>query len=168
MASESYPASLPGVLVQSNAYSPQSVVRRNELQAGAPTFRLVSDTAYEMFDVMWSFSASEMQLFDGWHKWGLRSGSKSFDIELMVYGFNGTKNTRTHECYFADGTFKSVQAGARWHVSASLLSIVRETDSEAFYNQLVILSEGFPDGIRDTINALEELVEINIGGCLHV
>ena len=167
MAIENYPSSLPGVLVNSNAYTPQGLTDKNDLQAGAPTYRLRSDNGWVMFDVVWSFSASEMQLFNGWHRWGLRQGSKAFNIELWVEGFDGVKNTRTHECYFDSGTYRVTQAQRRLHVSTTLLAIDRQTDSEEFYNQLAILSNGFPDGIKDTMDGIDSIVtgiEECIGG----
>lgn len=165
---EAYPQTLPGVFYNSNSYTPQSLTRKNDLQSGAPTYRLESDNGWVMFDVLWKFSASQIQLFNGWHRYGLRNGSKSFDIELMVDGFDGVKNTITHECYFDSGTFKANQVGTRWHVTTRLLAIERQTVSEAFYDQLAILDAGFPDGIKETLEGLESLIEDAIGGCLAV
>ena len=108
-----------------------------------------------------------MQLFNGWVRYALRQTSKLFDIELWVDGFDGTKNTKTHECYF-NGPINRTQVGRRWNVSATLLAIEEQTVTELEWDQLAILDAGFPDGILDTMDALEELVEINIGGCLAV
>lgn len=166
MATEDYPQTLPGVLVNSNAYTPQGLTRKNDLQSGFPTFRLEADNGWVMFDVVWSFSASEVQFFNAWHRYGLRNGSKAFNIGLMIDGWDGTTNTVEHECYFNTGTFKVTQVQRRWHVSTQLLAINRQTVSEEFYDQLAILDNGFPDGIPETIEEFGELLSFGIEGCL--
>lgn len=122
MADIDYPCKLPGVLVNSNSYQSQDVVRRNDLQSGPPIFRLESDDTWVLFDVTWRFSALENQVFRNFHRNTLANGSKLFNIELMVDGFDGIKQTKTHECFF-NGVPKFAQNGRLWTVSATLLAI---------------------------------------------
>jgi len=144
MADIDYPCALPGVLVNSNSYTNQDVVRRNNLQSGPPIFRLESDDGWVMFDVAWRFSALEVQVFRSFHKYTLANGSKLFNIELMVDGDDGTKQTKTHECFF-DGAFKANQVGRRWTISATLLAIEPNILDECQGLSLVAAFNGFDD-----------------------
>ena len=162
MAAIDYPCKLPGVLVNSNSYRNQDTVRRNDLQSGPPIFRLESEDEWVLFDVSWRFSALEVQVFRNFHKNVLANGSKLFNIELMVDGFDGTKQTKTHECYF-DGSPQFSQNGLRWMVSATLLAIDPIILDECDGISLVNAFNGFEDvnaaiiSMDDVINTLEDL-----------
>lgn len=159
---ENYPCKLPGVLINSNGYSPQSLVDQNSLDSGPPIFRLRSSDGWLQFNVAWSFSALEMQVFRAWHRFTLAHGSKSFTIGLMVDGFDGTDNTVDHECQFI-GVPSYTQNGRRWSVSAQLLAVQYEGVDECNGLSLVAAFNGFDDlnsGIillDDAVKALEEL-----------
>ena len=152
---EQYPCRLPGVLVNSNGYSPQDLVERNDLRSGPPIFRLRSDDGWLLFDVAWSYSALEVQVFRSWYFNVLSRGAKSFNIELMVTGWDGQKNTITHECYF-DGVPSFNQTGRRWNVSATLLAIryqgLDECDSESLVN-----SYNSFDKIKEAIIQMDDI-----------
>jgi len=142
MADIDFPCGLPGVLVNSNGYSSSNRVRRNDLQSGPPIFVLESDDGYELFDVAWSFSGLDNQVFRNWFRYVAGSGSKLFNIELWVEGFDGTKQTKTHECYF-DGPPSYVQNGRRWMVSATLLAIEEQIMDECDAISLINVYNGF-------------------------
>lgn len=141
---EQYPCKLPGVLVNSNGYSPQDTVDRNDLSSGPPIFRLRSDDGWLLFDVAWSYSALENQVFRLWHQNTLARGSKSFTIELMVDGWNGESQTLEHECYFS-GVPSFRQNGRRWNVSATLLAIRSVGLDECDTDSLISAFNGFDD-----------------------
>ena len=129
---EQYPCALPGVLVNSNGFSPQSLVRNNSVQNGPLRFRLQADSGWLQFNVTWSFNALEGQVFENWHKHTLVNGSKAFTIDLKVTG-----GLLEHECYFL-GVPSYNQLKRRWSVSGTLLAIARagldECDGESLIN----------------------------------
>lgn len=164
MADISFPCNIPGALVVANASRLESVVRRNDLSSGPPLFILEDDDKYQTFSVTWSFSAVEKQVFDNWFKYSTLSGSKLFNIELMIDGAEGGKNTKTHECYF-DGTYQVSQTSKRWRISATLISIEQQILDECLGPSLVAIHDGFDypifqdaiDDVNDIILLFEEL-----------
>jgi hypothetical protein len=159
---ELYPCKLPGVLVNSNSYSPQALVDRNDLESGPPIFRLRSSDGWVNFDVAFSFSALEVQVFRSWFHGILVRGSKSFTIGLMIDGWNGEANTIDHECYFVDAP-QYRQNKRRWSVSAKLLAVEDVEFDECDQESLINAFNGFEDlnnGIicmDQTITLLETL-----------
>lgn len=141
-----YPCGLPGVLVNSNAYRSSDRTQRNSLQSGPPLVQLQDDDGFEMFDVAWSFDAAQVQAFRNWFRFETVSGSKWFNIELTIDGWNGVKRTRTHECIF-EGPPSFVLAGKRWHVSATLIALSEQGLDEC--GSVVAIQNGFPGGIPD-------------------
>ena len=160
MAEISYPSNLSGVLVNSNSFQVQTLTRRNDLQSGAPVFRLESDNGWVGFNVAWSYDAAEMQLFENWFRWTIASGSKLFNIELWIDGFSEGKNTKTHECYF-ESAYKANQVGDRWQVTARLIALELKTFEEADGLSLVNVWEGFenPPAAILSLNDIIELME---------
>lgn len=164
MANLDYPCRLPGVLVNSNAFSPKNIVRRNNLQSGPPIFVREDDDVYVLFNVVWKFNGIQMQVFENWYRSTIGSGSKLFNIELWIDGTDGTKNTKAHECYF-DGTYNATQVGRRWTVSGRLLSIKEQILDECDGISLVNAFNGFEydaldvaiDDMDSAINLLEDL-----------
>lgn len=156
-----YPCSLPGVLVNSNAYQIQNKVERNDLSSGPPIFRLRTDDGWVAFDVTWSFSALEMQIFNAFYRYNLSNGSKSFSIGLMIDGWDGTSNTKDHECYF-DGAYSVQQVGRRWMVTARLIAIQQEDIGECEALSLVAVSQyGDPKSITDGMEAATQQIIID-------
>ena len=154
-----YPCRLPGFLVNGNSYRPKARTRRNELQAGPPIFVLEDDSGYVAFNVRTSLSALEMQVFRNFFRHTIASGSKSFNVELMVEGFDGTKNTLTHECYFDESAYDASQNGRRWSVSATLIAIGEEIINECEGESLV----NFHSGIGYNINkAIEDFNDLSL------
>lgn len=139
---EPYPCRLPNPLVASNSYSTQNLVDRNDLSSGPPIFRLRSASGWVQFDIAFSYDALEMQVFNAWFRNTLINGSKSFTIELMVDGFDGEKNTKTHECYFEDSPTRT-QNGNRWRVSARVIAIEQITVDECDTASLLAAFNGF-------------------------
>lgn len=156
MAAIDYPCRLPGVLVNSNGYRNQDTVRRNDLQSGPPIFRLESEDQWVLFDVAWKFSALEVQVFRNFHRNVLASGSKLFNIELMVDGFDGIKQTKTHECFF-DGAPQYTQNGRRWTVAATLLAIESNILDECDGISLVNSFDAF-DNLNAGIVSMDEVI----------
>jgi hypothetical protein len=112
-----YPANLPGVYVNSNGYRSKPLVARNDLASGPPIFVLEDNTPWVMFDVSFRFDALQTQVFRNWYRVSTTSGSRSFNINLVVDG-----EPRAHECYF-DGVPSFTQSGRRFYMSATLLAI---------------------------------------------
>lgn len=154
---ETYPCALPGVLVNSNGYSAQDLVRNNSVQNGPLRFRLQADSGWLRFDVSWSFDALQTQVFENFHKHTLVNGSKSFNIDLQVAG-----GLLEHECYFL-GTPRYNQLQKRWSVSGTLLAIARvgldECDAESLINMFNVFES--PNlaitQMDDAIKTLEDL-----------
>lgn len=151
-----YPCALPGPLVAGNAYRSKSRVRRNDLASGPPIYRLEDDDGYELFNVAWSFSAGEVQVFRNWFRCDIASGSRLFNIWLMVDGAatRGGRQTVLHSCYF-DGVPEYTQRGRRWSVSATLLAI-REEAVDCCAN-LPDLYNGFCGELKRAINAFTDI-----------
>jgi len=135
---EQYPCALPGVLVNSNGMSPQSLVRNNNVQNGPLRFRLQADSGWLQFNVAWSFNLLESQVFENWYKHILTNGSKSFLIDLTVPG-----GLLEHECYFL-GVPSYNQIKKRWSVSGSILAIARvgldECDAQSLVNMFNVFA----------------------------
>ena len=151
-----YPCALPGPLVAGNAYRSKSRVRRNDLASGPPIYRLEDDDGYDLFNVAWSFSAGEVQVFRNWFRCDIASGSRLFNIWLMVDGAatRGGRQTVLHSCYF-DGVPEYTQRGRRWSVSATLLAI-REEAVDCCAN-LPDLYNGFCGELKRAINAFTDI-----------
>jgi len=149
-----YPCALPGVLVAHNNYRSKQRTRRNDLASGPPLFILEDDGGYEMFDVAWSFNAAQVQAFRNWFRHDLASGSRLFNINLMVEGFDGVKRTRPHECNF-DGVPNYTQVGLRWRVTAQLVAIEEKILDKCA--NLTELFNGFCGGLSAAIDALNDI-----------
>ena len=154
---ENYPCALPGVLVNSNGFSPQSLVRNNNVQNGPLRFRLQADSGWLQFNVAWSFNKLEGQVFENFFKHTLVNGSKAFLIDLQVTG-----GLLEHECYFM-GVPSYNQVRKRWSVSGTLLAIARAGLDECDGLSLVAMYNGFEkpnlaiDQMNEAILELENL-----------
>lgn len=151
-----YPCALPGALIAGNSYASKPRVERNDLASGPPLFMLADDGGYEVFNVAWSFSAGEVQVFRNWFRCELASGSRLFNIGLMVDGAatKGGRQTVVHSCYF-DGVPQYTQRGRRWSVSATLIAI-REEAVDCCSN-LPALYDGFFGDLKGAINAFADI-----------
>jgi len=154
---EEYPCKLPGFRIGAS-YSPQDLVSQNDLSSGPPIFRLRSSDGWLAYRGSFSFSALENQVFRSWHKNVVKSGSKSFNIELMVDGFDGTKNTVTHECYFL-GVPNYSQNGTRWNVSVSLIAINPQYLDECDTESLFSIFNGF-ESPQNALDLIDEALVI--------
>lgn len=158
MADIDFPAFLGGVLVNSNSFQLQTLTRRNDLQSGAPVFRLESENGWVGFNVAFSFDAAQMQLFENWYRWTIASGSKLFNIGLWIDGFSEGENTKPHECYF-DGAYRSNQVGDRWQVTARLIGLELQTFDETAGLGLVNAYAGFED-LPAAVISLNDIIEL--------
>jgi len=154
---EQYPCALPGVLVNSNGFSPQSLVRNNSVQNGPLRFRLQADSGWVGFNVAWSFNELQCQVFKNFHRHVLVNGSKSFTVGLKV-----PDGLIDHECYI-QGVPNYNQIGKRWSVSATLLAIRDEGLDVCDGLSLVAVFDGFKSPnlaitqMDDVITELENL-----------
>ncbi len=154
---ETYPCALPGVLVNSNGYSPQQLVRNNSVQNGPLRFQLQADSGWLQFNVSWSFDRLQTQVFENFFKHILVNGSKSFNIDLEVAG-----GLLEHECFFLDvPSYNQLQR--RWSVSAALLAIARAGLDECDAGSLIEMFNVFEKPnlaitqMDDAIKTLENL-----------
>lgn len=113
---ETYPSNLPSPLIQNSSHSEVSSSRRNDVSVGKPIYRLLSEDAPCLFDVVFSFSQLELSQFELWWKNTIVYGSKSFNINLRV----GSGN-KTHTCHF-DSEPEFSTNRKRWRVSATLIA----------------------------------------------
>ncbi len=157
MAAIDYPCRLPGVLVNGPSHSSKDVVYRNDLASGPPIFTTDDDAAYDIFDVVWRFNGIQKQVFDSWFKGSLTRGAKLFNIDLWIDGFDGTKNTKTHECYF-NGVPQSAQQGRLWTVSAQLLAIEDQILDECDSESLINLFNGFDYSLDQALSDVDGLI----------
>ena len=154
---ESYPCALPGVLINSNAMTPQQLTRNNDVQNGPLRVRLQADSGWLQFNVSWSFNELQTQVFKNWYRHRLVNGSKSALIELRV-----PDGLIEHEVYFI-GVPNYNQAGKRWIVSAVILAVrdegLDECDGESLINMFEVFEQ--PNlaitQIDDAIKTLETL-----------
>lgn len=156
---ETYPTALPGILINSDAYTNQTLTRKNELSSGPPTFRLKDDNGWVNFDVSWKYTAAEMQLFRNWYRWTLANGSKLFEIGISVEGRSSGAFDRTpHDCYF-DGAYRAVQDGPLFIITATLIAIEQKTLDEDSGISLVNAYAGFED-VGASITQLDDIVAL--------
>lgn len=151
---EQFPAGLPGALVHSQ-YTTQDLVDNNPLSSGPPVFRARADNGWMTFSVSWSLSALEVQIMRGWFRNIIKNRSKSFIVGLMVDGWDGTTNTKDHECYFQSPP-RYNQNGRRWTVSADLLAIEEVTLNECDTISLIAANCGF-ENVSTGFELLDEI-----------
>ena len=125
-----YPLGLPIPLV--NSYSNIDMVKyvRNNPSQGKLTYALLAEDKPVFFKVSWFFTDLEFQVFEGFFKHELTSGSKLFDLNLKVGG-----GLRSHEVYF-NKNYSSKLAGKQWRVSGNLIGLSKEYDSQATFEGL--------------------------------
>ena len=155
MADINYPCDMPRPLIQGYGYAENSKVRRNDVQVGAPRYELLSETAPCMFNVVFSFNAFQFRVFEAWYKATTVFGSKLFDITLSVGA-----GDKVHECYF-DGVYRSTLNGTRWRVSATLLGIEKQYDTDEceIEEMLFIANYG---GLSSYIKSVNNMCDVTI------
>jgi len=159
---ETYPITLPAVLINSNGYSPQQLTFDQPVSYGAPIFRQQYASGWLMFNCAFSFNESEKQIFTDWYENTILRGSESFVIGLMIDGFNGSSNTVDHECYM-QGTPTYAQKGTRWGVSVTLLAKkyvgLSECDALTLINSFNVFKNfsAAPNLIADAVETIETL-----------
>ena len=129
--SESYPAGLPAPLVNPYSYTQPSHTVKNNVISGVPRFRQMTSDRPVFFSVSWNLNENQLAVFEGWFRWTLAQGSKSFTMSVAT-GVGYTP----HECYFADGTFNRTRVGRRYQLTAQILAVELQTLSECDYLEL--------------------------------
>ena len=157
MADIDYPVNLRGTLVARNSFSPQGRVERNDLRSGPPMYTLQDYDGFVMFRVGWLFKAIEAQVFQNFYRHTIASGSKLFNINLWIDGFDGEDQTKVHECYF-DGVPNWQQRGKLWYVSANLLAIEEQTLSAEEGLSLVNVFNGIDYEVSEFVIDFNELI----------
>ena len=123
---------LPIPLIAGYSNQENNKVRSNDVETGPPRIELLSEHGFAMFNVAWSFSQIEMQLFEGWFKHEITFGANSFDMNIKVGA-----GLIEHEFYFVPGKPpKASLKGKRWAVKATLISIEKQYDTLSDYNTL--------------------------------
>jgi len=126
-------------------YSPveNSHTQNNKVQSGALRFELLTDVVPMNAKITLNLSSFDFQLFDGWFKKTIAYGSKSFIVPLKV-----GMGVVDHECYFL-GPYVPSPIGQRWKVSATLIAIQKQYNTDADIDQLMVLAELTDDLYND-------------------
>lgn len=132
---EAYPINLPIPLVTGYSHPDSVKVRSNDVTTGPPRFELLSEDGPSFPVVNWRFTQLQFQVFEGWYKWALTFGAKSFEMRLKVGA-----GLKEHICYF-DKTYKPSLQGKLWKVTASLITTEKFYDTESDYNAALALLE---------------------------
>ncbi len=131
---EQFPVGVPAPLVNPNSYTQPSHITSNDVISGEPRYRQKTSDRPVIFQVSWNLSRNELAVLEGWFKWTLKQGAKSFEIDLETGA-----GYLPHECYFERGTFGRTRVGKRYVVTASLLAVEMQTLDECDYETLAAL-----------------------------
>lgn len=153
---ETWPTSLPGPLVNSNAYRPKDRIDRGDVASGAPLYTLNDDDGWVRFDVTFRMTTEQAATFRTFYRQTLQGGSKSFTIPLAVDGMPGVD----HTCYF-DGVPRSSQSGKLWTISATLLAVEEvgifgECDTQS----LIAAFNGFSYPLAGAVADMNEAIDL--------
>lgn len=134
MATELFPSTLPGVLLQGYANEEDVHFRRNNVQSGPPVYVKLTNRTPVKFSVRWNFSQFDLQVFEGWFKKNILYGSLPFDMSLPV-GMGDV----VHECFFLD-RYNVSRILKRVSVTASILAIEKQYNTDAEIDDLLALA----------------------------
>jgi len=123
-----YPINLPIPLVTGYSHPDSVKVRRNNVVTGPPRFELLSEDGPSFPTVNWRMSQLQFQVFEGWYKYELTFGAKSFVMRLKVGA-----GLKEHVCFF-DKTYKPSLEGKLWRVTAKLVTTEKVYDTEDVYD----------------------------------
>lgn len=135
MADESYPSTLPGVLLATYANEEFEHFESNDVQSGPPRVELRTSVTPVLFNVTWYYSPFDFQLFEGWFKENITFGSEPFDISLPVGA-----GDLDHECFFRR-RYKATRRSQRWIVTAQLIATEKRYNTSEDIAALFIIAE---------------------------
>jgi len=148
-----YPTNLVIPLVGNYSQADSNKVRRNDVETGPPRFELLSEHGPGFFTATWLFSPVDFQVFEGWFNFELTFGSESFDMDIQVGA-----GLKEHEFYF-DKPYASKLVGKLWRVSARLIAVEKQYDTEADFDQLLLLRAAVEGNLDIWIDQFTEIVE---------
>lgn len=152
---EVYPSTLPGVLLSSVSVVENQAFRSNDADIGPPTYELLSENVPTAFNVQWLFYPFDFQVFENWFKHSLTKGVKSFTIDLPVGA-----GVLEHECNFT-APYTASRNGELTAVSATLRAIAKQFNTEAQFDNLLLLSALFDDLDKERqVNLLVNFVNV--------
>jgi len=131
---EQFPAGVPAPLVNPYSYSQPSHITKNNVISGVPRYRQRTSQRPAIFQLSWNLSCDQLAVFEGWFRWTLSQGAKSFELEIETGA-----GYLPHECYFENGTYNRTRLGKRYVVSASVLAAELNTLDECDYETLAAL-----------------------------
>ena len=150
---EVYPTTLPGVILAALTVTENQAYRTNDSEIGPATYELLSEDVPTLFNVQWTFYPFDFQVFENWFKFDLTKGVKSFTIDLPVGA-----GILEHECNFR-GSYSASRQGQLTTVSATLRAIAKQFNTEAQYDDLLLISSLFADLDKQrNLNALIRFV----------
>lgn len=151
-----YPTNLPIPLVTGYSHPDSQKVRRNDVETGPPRFELLSEDGPSFPTVNWLFKSIDFQVFEGFYKHSLKFGAISFNMNLQVGA-----GLKLHECYFNKAYKPSLQ-GKLWKVTASLVTVEKQYDTLADFNEVLALREAITGHLEQWINQFNDIIEINL------
>jgi len=151
-----YPTNLPIPLVTGYSHPDSQKVRRNDVETGPPRFELLSEHGPSFPTVNWLLSSIDFQVFEGFYKHSLKFGAISFNMNLQVGA-----GLKVHECYLNKAYKPSLQ-GKLWKVTASLVTVEKQYDTLADFNEVLDLRESVEGNLNQWINQFNDIVEISL------
>lgn len=148
-----YPTNLPIPLVTGYSHPDSQKVRRNDVETGPPRFELLSEDGPSFPTVNWLFKPFDFQVFEGFYKHSLKFGAISFTMNLQVGA-----GLKVHECYFNKAYKPSLQ-GKLWKVTASLVTIEKQYDTLADFNEVLAIREGIEGNVESWANQFNNIIE---------
>ena len=119
MSGPGWPIQLPKPQRRSYVLRPQSVLARTEMEAGSPRQRRRFNTAPTRIQVVWWFTAAQLQSFEAWFHDSIQSGAAWFSVELKFA--TGLDTVSARFVKRGQGEYDAKPVGAtRWEVIAEL------------------------------------------------
>ncbi len=151
MATKDFPSGLPLPRRAGYVVTDSNATRTSDTMTGPPVVELISEDVPSYFNVNWLLTLAQFQVFEGWFKYTLAKGSKLFNISLNV-----GKGLESHECYFLS-PYSARQIGKLWNVTASLVALTKQLDTEDHYNDVLIFLNGIDT--KDELGLLNDIVQ---------
>lgn len=148
-----YPTNLPIPTVTGYSHPDSQKVRRNDVETGPPRIELLSESGPSFPIVSWLFTSFDFQIFEGFYKHSLKFGSISFNMNLEVGA-----GLKLHECYF-NKAYKPILQGKLWKVTSSLITVEKQYDILADFNEVLAIREGIEGDIELWINQFNNIME---------
>lgn len=120
-----YPEGLPGPLLDTKSAQKVDGVRRTEYEDGYSFPRLVFDSTPTNFNVSFSFTTIQAQLFVNWHKYAINGGQRRFLMPIAMVDGVRLRDTAFTRMYSGPDRY----GPDRWRVTAAIQIMDEETDS---------------------------------------